>query len=164
MMKRSGFARVLYAPAPSDPGRITRAFSTAGTTTGPRPKEPADRLQALRDLARGEECQGKMYGTFCRCHPETVVWAHANLLSERKGAGYKANDSSGALLGAECHAFVDQPGSAATYEQRLAVFRAAQERTTQRLREIAANPLLKPWRRAAAQWALERRKETPDER
>lgn len=153
-MKRGGFKRKVYEPAPVDPGRITRAFTHGGTTAGPRPKEPADRLAALRELARGEECTGKMYGGFCRCHPETVVWAHPNTLAERKGLGYKANDTAGAFLGVECHAFIDQPGGAATYEQRMAVFEAAQQRTRERLREIAASKTLRPWKSETARMAL----------
>lgn len=153
-MKRTGMRRPVYQPAPSDPGRITRGFSTSGTTSGPRPKEPADRLKALLELARGEECTGKMYGGFCRCHPDTVVWAHPNTLAERKGMQYKANDTAGAFLGHECHAFIDQPGGAATYEQRMAVFSAAQQRTRERLREIAASKTLRPWKIEAARAAL----------
>lgn len=161
-MKRSSFKKPVYTPAPADPGRITRAFTTSGATTGPAPKEPADRLQALRDLAQGEECTGKMYGGFCRCHTDTVVWAHPNSLGERKGLGYKGNDSGGAFLGAECHAFVDQPGGAATYEQRMAVFEAARRRTMERMRVIAASPTMRPWKIAAAKWYLEQQEKQCD--
>lgn len=158
-MKKTGFKRMLltFAP-PAPPTKATRTATYEGTTGAAQPKSPADRLQAIKELARGEECTGKMYGGFCRCHPETVVWAHQNTLAANKGMGYKANDSGGAFLGAECHRFIDQPiGTNVPLEQRMAVWHGAVERTTRRLREIAGNRMEREWKRKAAQWALDRR-------
>jgi hypothetical protein len=148
----SGFKRRVYeAPPPAPPRPATRRAEYGGATTGPVPKEPADRLQALRDLARGEDCLLQLPG--CCCHPETTVWGHTNTLSDRKGLGYKASDSKGFFVGHDCHAELDQ-GSRFSEEQKARFVQLAQERTRTRLQEIAACLTLKPWRVAAARAAL----------
>jgi hypothetical protein len=155
-MKRVGFKRKELPKRHVDPGRITRGLTYAGTTSGPAPKKPADRLPALLRLAEGEDCTGKMYGGYCRCRPDTVVWAHPNEQAENKGGQYKGNDSGGAFLGVECHDFVDgRSAPGAQQDERLAVFRAAQERTRARLREIACSKTTRPWKIAVARAALE---------
>jgi hypothetical protein len=165
-MRRTGFARKVYTPAPAAPIKpLERPVNNSGGTTGPAPKSPADRNQAVRDLARDEACTGLRYAGYCRCHPSTTVWAHPNEGGENKGMGYKGNDSAGALLGAECHDYVDgRDGSGATQDQKLAVMRLAQARTRDRLREIAGSRTEKLWKVRAARWALEQLEKTKHER
>lgn len=117
------------------------------------PKKPHTVNPHLRNLARGEICTGLRYGGYCHCDPATTVWAHTNSLSDRKGMGYKASDHLGAFLGSDCHAFFDQ-GKADAAEKE-AFMAAAQARTRDRLQEIAASITGKPWRKNAAQWALD---------
>lgn len=152
MMRRTGFKRTMPARAPAAPARpLDRAPNYAGATTGPVPKEPADRNQALRDLARDEDCTVRMYSGFCRCHPSTTVWAHPNSLSDRKGLGYKGDDCSGVFAGAECHTYLDTSGA----EDVPMLFRLAQARTKARLIEIAESKTSKPWKVKAARAALQ---------
>jgi hypothetical protein len=129
--------------------RAIRRGVYGGTTSGPIPKTPSTRSDALRKLAEGEECCGCL-GLVCA--PNTTVWAHPNGLADNKGRGYKAHDHLGAFLGFTCHLAVDKPDDAAYAD---ALFSLAQERTRERLRAIAGNPLLKPWRVEAARWALD---------
>ena len=131
----------------------TRTATYAGATTGPKKKEPHTVNPHLRNLARGEICTGLRYGGYCHCDPATTVWAHTNTQADQKGLGYKGHDHMGAFLGYDCHAWIDQGAGSA--EERAAFMAAAQERTRDRLREIAASPAVKPWRREAARWALE---------
>lgn len=119
----------------------------------PAPKSPHTVNPHLRNLARGEDCTGLRYGGYCHCDPATTVWAHTNSLAHSKGMGYKAHDHMGMFLGMDCHAWVDQ--GYGTSEEKAAFIREAQERTQARLREIASSPTTKPWRIAAAQWALD---------
>jgi hypothetical protein len=116
------------------------------------PKKPHTVNPHLRNLARGEVCTGLRYGGYCHCDPATTVLAHTNSLSDRKGMGYKASDHLGAFLGSDCHAWLDTGKASA--EEKAAFMAAAQERTRDRLREIAASITGKPWRKNAAQWAL----------
>jgi len=167
-MKRTAFRRIRAKHEPAVPredrptahvaptvSRGTYAVTGAGQA---QPKRPADRLQALRDLAKGESCAG----VNCRCQPDTTVWAHSNEGAQNKGLGYKANDSSGAFLGRECHDYVDgRDGSKSTQEQRVAVMRLAQMRTRERLREIAGSRTEKLWKVRAARWALDQLNATP---
>jgi hypothetical protein len=150
-MKRTGFARKVYQPAPVDPGRIVRSFTTAGSTTGPVPKEPADRSDKFKQLARDEECTVLRYNGYCRCDPATTVLAHTNTQADQKGTGYKGHDSAGFFAGAECHALIDQPAaSEADRVIRDSLVSMAQQRTRARLRELANSSTIKPWRRLAA--------------
>jgi hypothetical protein len=113
------------------------------------PKHPSSRNANLRRLAEGEACCG-CDGRYC--DPSTTVWAHTNGLADGKGRGYKAHDHLGAFLGMQCHDMVD--GRAKCDDPAL-LMAHAQERTANRLREIAASPTLKPWKVEAARWALD---------
>lgn len=137
-------AFVLPTVKPLHRGVISRVIGAQ-----PVPKNPSTRLPDLRKLAEGEECCG-CGGLYC--HPSTTVWAHANELAANKGAGYKAHDHLGAFLGKSCHDRVDAMRKDGDAAQQF--LRQASERTHERLREIAGNPMLKPWRVNAARWAL----------
>lgn len=160
MLRRSQFRRkpLLHEPSRekeprplAKPERWIAPGSVADSVVAV-PKEPADRNATLRRLAEGEQCTVPL--PTCHCLPEQVVWAHTNTQTDRKGLGYKGSDSAGFFAGYECHALIDQGGlSEETVAELVAV---AQCRTAQRLREIAGNPALKPWRVEAARWALDR--------
>lgn len=135
------------------PSRALTKGSYAGGVSGQAvEKEPADRNPNLRRLAEHEECTLRLSG--CRCHPLTTVWAHTNTQRDRKGMGYKAHDSRGFFAGHECHLRIDQGKEFGRAEREQAVF-YAQMRTISRLYEIAESATEKPWRKAAAQWALD---------
>lgn len=159
-LKRTGFkSRRSEAPtAPREPHPkaltpATRRASYSGTTAAPQPKEPHSVNPHLRNLARGEICTGLRYGGYCHCDPATTVLAHSNSLAHGKGMARKAADFHSCFLGFDCHAFLDQ--GAASAEEKAAFFAAAHERTVARWREIAADPSARPWKRQAAQWAIE---------
>jgi hypothetical protein len=155
-MKRSGFKRPVYAPPPPAPPRrssVRAAMVMSAVEPNPQPKSPADRNLKLRELARGEECTLQFPGG--ACDPETVVLAHSNELAENKGMGYKGNDSAGVFACYRCHKIIDQPGPSDPNEaQRLDCWQMAAMCTQLRLREIAANPSARPWKRLAAMEAL----------
>lgn len=128
---------------------ITRGVSFGpAAMSAPKPKEPSTRLDALRDLAAGEQCCG-CEGNLC--DPSTTVWAHPNGLAQNKGRGYKGHDHLGAFLGLYCHKRVDERKDAIAADR---LFALAQDRTRVRLTQIAGNAALKPWRVNAARWAL----------
>lgn len=131
----------------------TRTATYAGSTTGPKKKEPHSMNPHLRNLARGEICTGLRYGGYCHCDPATTVLAHSNSSAHGKALAYKASDQNSAFLGFDCHHFLDQ--GAASAEEKAAFFAAAHERTVARWREIAADPSARPWKRQAAQWAID---------
>lgn len=122
------------------------------------PKQPADRNPRLRELAEGEACTVLMIGG--ACDPATVVWAHTNEQADQKGKGYKGHDSQGFFACHRCHSMIDQPPASVglTRERMLEIVRLAQDRTTERLRQIAGSPTMRPWKVQAARWTLERRK------
>jgi hypothetical protein len=117
----------------------TRRASYAGTTTQAIPKEPHTVNPHLRNLARGENCTGLRYGSYCHCDPATTVLAHTNTQADAKGMGYKAHDHMGAFLGFDCHAWLDQGNG--TADERAAFMAAAQERTRERWAQIASDPM-----------------------
>lgn len=123
-----------------------------GATSGPRPKSPADRKQAVRDLAMGEACQVQLREV-CRRDTEHTVWAHTNTQGDQKGMGYKGHDSEGMFACDRCHEVIDRR---LLPEPTLAeIIRAAKQRTLIRLRFIANAISERPWRVRAARWALD---------
>jgi hypothetical protein len=152
-MKRSGFKPRLFEPPPAAPLRgLTREVNYKGTTGAAQPKQPADRLPALRLLAEGEACTVLRYNGFCRCDPATTVWAHTNALADQKGRGYKGHDTAGFFAGSECHDYIDRRLGAPAEIERLVAL--AQERTLARLREIAHSKTIRPKKIDAAHRAL----------
>lgn len=151
-MKRTGFKRPEYvAPPPAPPKKSSvRATMVATAIMRPNPKLPADRNMKFRQLAEGEACTVRRYGGHCRCHPDTTVLAHTNTQADQKGMGYKGHDSAGFFAGSECHSYIDQPPPYVRREEIDQLVKGAQARTRARLREIAASPTVKPWRRKAA--------------
>ena len=91
----------------------------------------------------------------CNFDPETVVLAHSNALADGKGKGYKTHDHLGAFACYACHSWLDQGGSAPKGEKD-ARFLAGQLRTRLRLIDIADSQTVRPAKKAAAQWGLDR--------
>jgi hypothetical protein len=149
-MKRVGIKRPQYTPPPPAPPRpaTRRSQMVASCFEGSVPKEPADRAPKFKLLAEGEECTVRRYAGYCRCAPETVVLAHTNTLSDQKGERYKGHDSAGFFAGHECHDYIDNRRGPPHEIEALVL--AAQQRTRTRLREIAASPTARPWRKLAA--------------
>jgi hypothetical protein len=125
-----------------------------GTTTGPAPKSPADRNQAVRDLAMGEDCQVR-YQPVCRRDPLYTVWAHTNTQADQKGMGYKGHDSEGVLACDRCHEVLDAGRDRLGPIQLQELWRGAKQRTLIRLRFIANSIAERPWRVRAARWAVQ---------
>lgn len=137
--------------------KAERKGTYAHTETVAKAKQPHAVNPHLRNLARGEACTGLRYGSYCHCDPATTVLAHSNIQADQKGMGYKAHDHMGAFLGLDCHSWLDA-GKAAS-DEKAAFMAAAQERTRARWAEIAADPAARPWKRQAAQWALDQLKD-----
>lgn len=161
-MKRTPMNRGTGFKRPERPARqpvvlakATRraVYARCDAPAAPQPKDPHTVNPHFRNLARGEVCTGLRYGGYCHCDPATTVLAHPNTLSANKGMGYKANDHEGAFLGMDCHAWLDQGDG--TAEEKAALMKAAQARTLDRCHEIATDKKEKPWRRKAAQWAVD---------
>lgn len=64
-------------------------------------------MSAIRESARGEDCQMRFYGV-CNFTPATTVWAHANGSAAGKGIGMKSIDELGAYLCSDCHDLIDR--------------------------------------------------------
>lgn len=146
-------------PLPAEIPRLTNpgAFTRCDSMTMTIEKNPPSRNPNFRNLARGEACTGRLYGAYCHCDPSTTVLAHTNALADGKGMGQKAHDHLGMFLGFDCHSWLDQGDG--TAEEKMAFQVAAQGLTQERIAEIAADPLARPWKRQAASWALQQLKE-----
>lgn len=123
-MKRSGFKPKIAVPARQD-----RSTEFQSYVPRPRPTAPSVALlecpspaaaprvvdlqkipqrvhQAIRDSARGEECQVRIVGA-CSFDPEKTIWSHAPLQAAGKGRGIKAIDVAGAYCCTACDAVID---------------------------------------------------------
>lgn len=69
-------------------------------------KTIARKVQAIRDSARGEDCQVRIPGA-CTGNPEHTIWSHAPMGAAGKGMGIKAVDVAGAYCCTTCDAVVD---------------------------------------------------------
>lgn len=132
--------------------RATRTATYAGSTAEPQPKEPHFVNPHLRNLARGMPCL--LQSPVCCGDPSTTVACHGAGVENGKGLGYKVGDHLTVWGCWSCNDFTDAY-SGATAEEKRAVFEAGHARQVEAWREIADNPAAKPWRRAAAQSALD---------
>lgn len=132
-MKRSGFARKEYTPAPAAPLRPLERepnYTTKPHTDGGRPKQPRIEIPHLMLMARRPQqicllrvpgvCPGAMLRDDC-CH------AHMNGAEFNKGLGMKAHDFFGVRACSRCHAWLDS-SYRATREARIAMARAGLDR------------------------------------
>lgn len=70
------------------------------------PKTPNRKSQAIRDSARGEECQVRIVGA-CTHDNTMTIWSHAPLQAAGKGGQIKSLDLCGAYACTACDAVVD---------------------------------------------------------
>lgn len=71
-----------------------------------REKVPGKTRQAIRDSARGEECQVRLPGV-CTHDPEKTIWSHARWLAAGRGKATKSVDLAGAYCCTACDAAFD---------------------------------------------------------
>lgn len=90
------------------------------------------RSQAIKDAARGEDCQLRVPG-ICNNNTETVVACHSNWQEDGKGTGHKAEDIFVAFGCLRCHIWLDE-GRASDDEKRD-IFHRGMKRTWKRLIE-----------------------------
>ena len=122
-MKRSGFARPQYEPAPATPPRRlerTPNYTTVAYRGGGREKEPRIEIPRLMLMARrpGQMCLLQI-PRVCEGARDDTCHCHLNGAAYNKGLGMKAHDPFGVRGCARCHTFLDSSYSA-TYEERQA--------------------------------------------
>ncbi len=154
MLKRTGFARKTYTPAPAAPlRRVERAgvLANCSVMSAAAPKPEAHRNPYLLSMARGRPCLFRIPDVCC-FDPETTVAAHSNSSAHGKSGARKANDEFSAWCCFACHVFVDQgPADAVTKEL---AFMAAHLAQICEWRAIAGSAAADPKDVAAARWAL----------
>ena len=102
------------------------------------PKSKPMVSKKLRDSARGEECT--MNGPECNYNPETVVLCHSNRYEHGKGKGLKADDREAFYGCSGCNFWFDSVSASKDYKDEL--YRAAKEKTHERMREKGLGGLL----------------------
>lgn len=128
MLRRTGFARKVYAPAPSAPLRALNRpvmYAMASDVVVAVPKRKYIRSKALLAAVRALPCQYS--GIEGRTEP-----AHSNWAEHGKSAGVKAHDNRVAALAVEIHRELDQ-GKRLTYAERRAIWWLAHCRTVREL-------------------------------
>jgi hypothetical protein len=98
------------------------------------PKRGVIRSKQYRDGARGQTCTLRIPGV-CNSDPETVVFAHSNLLADGKGKGQKADDLFGCDACSACHAWLDSATGPAAITKRLMFDGAMKETMLRRIRQ-----------------------------
>lgn len=154
-MRRTGFARPQYTPAPAAPlrrversGVIVRCSSVAK----PAPKTEPKRNRALLDMARGETCLLGVPGV-CNDDRSTTVACHSNWSEHGKAGARKADDCYSVWGCSACHAWLDQ--GKAHHQEKRRVFDAAFAWQREIWLQIVAGQLdATPKGRRAAAWAL----------
>ena len=159
MLRRTGFARRAFMPAPRAPLTRGRMASMGPATTTALPKTEAHRCPALLEMARGRTCLLCTLTGQRLCHPESTVAAHSNLAAHGKAGARKADDHYSAWLGDAHHRWLDQ--GAAPAAQKLEAFMAAHIAQVNHWRRIATDRAEPERFRRAAAWALDRLNATP---
>lgn len=161
MLKRSGFAKPLYDPpkrAPARPATRRAVLVASNGVVVAKPKPRAQRNAVVLELAKGKPCLLMVPGV-CQDDRETTVAAHANWSVFGKSMGRKADDQYTVWACHACHVLWLDQGSAPADEKR-GVFKMAMLRQKMAWFAIAISPSSKPWEKGAAQWALNRLKES----
>ena len=161
-LKRSGFARKVYAPpapAPVRPlengYRDDRAMGTYATipwSNGGRPKEPRIEIPRLLALARGRPCLLRCCST-CDGGGATTVACHSNLGKHGKALAMKAHDPYTVWGCARCHDALDSSRRADAIE-RQAWFLIGLNRQIVAWRHMLKDDKTDPLDRAAIKAAL----------
>ena len=119
-------------------------------------KNPRAENRAVLNLARMQPCL--LQSPVCVPEPETTVACHGAGVANGKGMGYKVSDALTVWGCWACNDFTDAY-KGATAEEKAAVFAAGHVRQIEAWAQIAADPMARPWKRAAARWALDQLKE-----
>lgn len=158
MLRRTGFKRRVYEPAPSAPPRpAVRAATYSGSTNGVAPKPQAHRNAHLLTLARDQQCLLQVPDV-CSRDPATTVACHSNLAEHGKAKARKADDHYVVFGCGSCHAWLDQ--GPAPYEAKRDLFLAALPRQLELWMAITADQARPQRDRAAAHWAIQHLKAT----
>jgi len=107
----------------------------------------------LLALAQGEPCLLRATRHCLGSEGSTTVSAHSNELRHGKARSIKAEDVYSVWACYPCHTWLDQ-GSGG-FETKTQAWERAHLEQIEKWREIADNPLLKPWKIEAAKKALE---------
>jgi hypothetical protein len=106
----------------------------------------------LLKLAKDAQCLLKIHPYCDGDEGSTTVSAHSNELIHGKGRGLKADDCMSVWACHKCHTWLDQ--GTMTKRQKAKSFDEGWYRQVQEWHKIAQNPLLKPWRKEAAERVL----------
>lgn len=153
MLRRTGFRKATYVPAPPAPPTRGRMASMVPALLKPAPKTVPWRNPHLLDMAKGKPCLFRLPGV-CNHNPETTVAAHSNLSIHGKAGARKADDCYSVWACSACHAWLD-PGPASA-EEKAAVFMAAHASQVLEWRRIAMDRTADRKDRASAIAALTR--------
>lgn len=161
MLRRTGFSRKTYTPAPAAPlRRVERAgvLANCSAMSAAAPKPEAHRNAHLLSMARGRPC---LFLAVDGCRNlrhdySTTVACHEN---EGKGMGRKQNDEKSAWGCVECHRWYDQSGAPRAEKRRA--FQAAHLAQVCEWRAIAGSAAAPIKDRLAAQWALDHLNASP---
>ena len=107
----------------------------------------------LLKLAQGAECLLKVHPYCMGEEGSTTVACHSNLLIHGKGRGLKADDCMTVWGCVRCHDWLDGGGELSK-RQKAKIFDEGWYRQVHEWHKIADNPLLKPWRKEAAERVL----------
>lgn len=106
----------------------------------------------LLRLAKGERCLLEVH-PYCQGDlGETTVACHSNQIIHGKGKGIKADDSMTVWGCVRCHTWLDQ--GPMTKKEKEKLFDNAWKEQLVEWSKIAANPLLRPNRKEAAERVL----------
>lgn len=154
MLRRTGFQRPVYRPAPPAPptrGRMAVMTKPANDEHRPSPKTVEWRNARILAMARGKDCL--LHSPVCAAgNRETTVAAHSNQSIHGKAGARKADDCYSAWACAACHTWLDQ--GPATYAEKCEAFRWAHLAQITHWKRIAADPSEHWADRRAAQAAL----------
>lgn len=156
MLRRTGFKKKQYEPAPAAPlSQLLRPVNVARVTAVFRtvPKTVEYRNPHLLTLARGMPCLLRVPDV-CMGNTETTVACHSNLGVHGKAGARKADDHYSVWGCMACHRWLDQD-KRPSYEEKAATFMAAHARQVLQWRKIAADPGRARRDRDAVQWALQ---------
>jgi hypothetical protein len=106
----------------------------------------------LLRLAQGQRCLLNIHPYCDDDEGSTTVACHSNELIHGKGKGIKADDCMSVWGCYKCHTWLDQGDM--SKQKKAKIFDEAWYKQVGEWHKIADNPLLKPWRKEAAERVL----------
>lgn len=161
MLKRTGFSRKTYTPAPAAPlRRVERAgvLANCSAMSAAAPKSPRAENAHLLSMASGRPCL--IRSPICNYDPETTVACHGGGVASGKGMAYKVSDALTCWGCSACNHYTDAYAGATRQQKRdaFALGHLAQVCEWRAIAGSAAAPIAD---RLAAQWALDHLQATP---